>query len=69
MLSNIKYTAIYIYNMAKQFTLHLAEACPEPFPASKQGGYLIRGNYFDKNLDLRYVWKGSELNTLLPSKP
>ena len=35
-------------NLAKQFTLHLAEAYSEPFPTSKQGGYLIGGNYFHK---------------------
>ena len=40
-------------NLAKQFTLHLAEAYSEPFPTSKQGGYLIGGNYFHKNLHLR----------------
>ena len=33
-------------NLAKQFTLHSAEAYSEPFPTSKQGGYLIGGNYF-----------------------
>ena len=47
--------------MTKQFTLHSAEAYSEPFPTSKQGGYLIGGNYFHKKLNLR--------NTLLPSKP
>ena len=54
---------IYIYknkiNLAEQFTLHSAEAYPEPFPKSKQGGYLIGGNYFHKNSILD-VWKGSE---------
>ena len=35
-------------NMAKQFTLHSAEAYSEPFPTSKQGGYLIGGNFFTK---------------------
>ena len=52
-ISNIKYAAIYLYknkiNLAEQFTLHSAEAYPEPFPKSKQGGYLIGGNYFHKN--------------------
>ena len=43
---------IYIYiqqNLAKQFTLHPAEAYSEPLPTSKQGCYLIGGNYFHKN--------------------
>ena len=40
-------------NLAKQFTLHSAEAYSEPFPTSKQGGYLIGGNYFHKNIHLR----------------
>ena len=39
-ISNIKYTAIYIYvYIAKhdqQFTLHSAEAYSEPFPTSRQ---------------------------------
>ena len=35
-------------NLAKQFTLHLAETYSEPFPTSKPGGYLIGGNYFHK---------------------
>ena len=46
-------------NLAKQFTLHLAEAYSEPFPTSKQGGYLIGGNYFHK-ISILDVWKGSE---------
>ena len=50
-------------NLAKQFTLHLAETYSEPFPTSKPGGYLIGGNYFHKKLQLQV------LNTLLPSKP
>ena len=45
--------------MAKQFTLHSAEAYSEPFPTSMQGGYLIGGNYFHKNSTLD-VWKSSE---------
>ena len=41
-------------NLAKQFTLHSAEAYSEPFPKCKQGGYLIiGGNYFHKNIHLR----------------
>ena len=40
-------------NLAKQFTLHSAEAYSEPFPTSKQGDYLIGGNYFHKKLHLR----------------
>ena len=41
-------------NLAKQFTLHSTEAYSEPFPTSKQGGYLIiGGNYFHKNIHLR----------------
>ena len=40
-------------NLAKQFALHSAEAYSEPFPTSKQGGYVIGGNYFYKNLHLR----------------
>ena len=39
--------------MTKQFTLHSAEAYSEPFPTSKQGVYLIAGNYFHKKLHLR----------------
>ena len=39
--------------LAKQFTLHWAEAYKEPFQASKQGSYLFGGNYFRKNLHLR----------------
>ena len=35
-------------NMAKHFTLHSADAHSEPCPTSKQGGYLIGGNYFHK---------------------
>ena len=52
-----KYTCDFrhkIYcNIYKQFTLHSAEAYSEPFPTSKQGGYLIGGNYFHKKTDLR----------------
>ena len=40
-------------NLAKQFTLHSAEAYSEPFQTSKQGCYLIEGNYFHKNIHLR----------------
>ena len=40
-------------NLAKQFTLHSAEAYSEPFPTSKQGGYLVGGNYFHKKVHLR----------------
>ena len=40
-------------NLAKPFTLHLAEAYSELFPTSKQRGYLIGGNYFHKNIHLR----------------
>ena len=40
-------------NLAKQFTLHSAEAYSEPFPTSKQGGYLIGGDCFQKNIHLR----------------
>ena len=36
-------------NLAKQVTLHSAEAYSEHFPTSKQGGYLIGGKYFQKN--------------------
>ena len=39
--------------MAKQFTLHSAEVYSEPFPKSKQGGYLTGGNYCHKKLNLR----------------
>ena len=46
--------------MAKQFTLHSVEVFSEPFPTSKQGGYLMGGNYFHKKLILD-VWKGSTL--------
>ena len=52
--------------MAKQFTLHSAEAYSEPFPTSKQGDHLIGGNYCHK-ISILDVWK--VLNTLLPSKP
>ena len=34
--------------MVKQFTLHSAEAYSKSFPTSKQGCYLIVGNYFHK---------------------
>ena len=40
-------------NLAKQFTLHSAEMYSELFPTSKQRCYLIRGNYFQKNIHLR----------------
>ena len=41
-------------NLAKQSTVHSAEAYSEPFPTSKQGGYLIIGdNYFHKNIYVR----------------
>ena len=49
-VSNIKYTG---ENMAKQFTLHSAEVFSEPFPTSKQRGYVIGGNFFHKNHRLR----------------
>ena len=53
-ISNIKYTAIYIsQNMTKQFTEHSTEAYSELFPTSKQRGYLIGGNQFHKKLHLR----------------
>ena len=53
-----KYCYIYVYiqqNLAKQFTFHSVEVHSEPFPfpTSKQGNYLIGGNYFHKNLHLR----------------
>ena len=49
-----KYICIYIQqNLVKQFTLHSVEAYSEHFPTSKQGGYLIGGNYFHKKLHLR----------------
>ena len=35
-------------NIYKQFTFHSTEAYSEPFPTSKQGGYLNGGNYFPK---------------------
>ena len=51
-------------NLAKQFTLHSAEAYSEPFPTSKQGGYLIGGDCFQKksvtSKSILDVWKGSE---------
>ena len=40
-------------NLAKQFTLNSAEGYSEPSPTSKQGGYLIGGNYFHKSIYLR----------------
>ena len=40
-------------NLAKQFTLHSAEAYSEPFPTPKQGGCLIGGNYIHKKIHLR----------------
>ena len=40
-------------NLTKQFTLHSAESYSEPFPTSKQGGYLVGGNYFHKKVHLR----------------
>ena len=45
--------------MTKQFTLHSTEAYSEPFLTSKQGVYLIAGNYFNKSPILDN-WKGSE---------
>ena len=50
-------------NLAKQFTLHSAEACSEPFQMSKQGGLplwrqLFSQKMFDKVLD-----------TLFPNEP
>ena len=54
----IIYIYIYIYNIYiakpdQTVTLHSAEAYSEPFPTSKQGGYLIGGNCFYKKLHLR----------------
>ena len=52
-ISNIKYTAIYIYiyitKHGQAVTLNSEEAYSEPFPTLKQGAYLIGGNYFTKN--------------------
>ena len=53
----VKYTCdlkhkILCKNQANQFTLHSAEAYSEPFPTSKQGGYLVGGNYFHQNFIL-----------------
>ena len=39
--------------MAKQFTLHSAEAYSEPFPMSEQRGYIIGGNLFPKKIHPR----------------
>ena len=55
---NIRYFKPKIYcninqKLAKQFTLHSAEAFSEPFQTSKQGVYLFGGNYFRKKLHLR----------------
>ena len=45
---------MYIFQiLTKQFTLHSAEAYSEPFPMSKQGGYLIEGNYFHEKVHLK----------------
>ena len=52
MISNIKQREKE-QNLAKQFTLHSAEAYSEPFLTSKQGVYLIGGDYFRKNIHLR----------------
>ena len=52
------YCNIY-QNLAKQFTLHSVEAHSETFQTSKQGDYLLGGNYFHKN-SILHVWKGSE---------
>ena len=50
------YCNIYIQqNLAKQFTLHAAETFSEPFLTSKQGGYLIGGNYFHEKIHLRHL--------------
>ena len=54
-------------NLAKQFTFHSTEPHSEPFPTSKQGVYLIGGNYFHKNIPSQMF--ENVLNTLLPSKP
>ena len=39
-------------------SLHSAEACSEPFPTSKQGGYLIWAIF--TKISILDVWKGSE---------
>ena len=46
--------------LAKQFTLHSAEAYSEPFQTSKQEGYLFGGNHFRKKKAILDVWQGSE---------
>ena len=56
MISNIKQReSNREQKLAKQFTLHSAEAYSEPFPTSKQRGYLIGGDYFQKNIQLRWL--------------
>ena len=52
------YCNIYIYiyiakHIVKQLTLHPAETYSEPFLTSKQGRYLIGGNYLHEKLHLR----------------
>ena len=41
-------------NVAKQFNLQAAKAFSEALPTSKQGGYLLEGNYFHKKIHLRF---------------
>ena len=52
-VSNLKYTATYIKTWPS--SLHSAEAYSEPFQTSKQGDYLLGGNYFHKKLHLRHL--------------
>ena len=54
-------------NLAKQFALYPVETYSEPFPTSKQAGYLIEGNYFHKNIHLiclKWFW----IKTIKPHK-
>ena len=52
-ISNLKYTAIYTKTWPWQFTLYSANAYSEPCQISKQGDYLLGGNYFREKLHLR----------------
>ena len=56
MISNIKQReSNREQKLAKQFTLDSAETYSEPFPTSNQRGYLIGGDYFQKNIQLRWL--------------
>ena len=51
-ISNIKYIYICIAKHDQAVYFKFAEVYSEPFPTSKQDGYLIGRNYFHKKLHL-----------------